>query len=59
MFPLIEAPARSRAVFDASISAAPPWAGTRGAGAGLWPQPLGLVLLRGRERMGQTDWEEA
>ena len=34
-----------------------PGAGTRGAGAGLWPQPLGLVLLEGvrewAERIGR------
>ena len=31
------------------------WARTRWTGAGLWPQPLGSVLLRGRGRMGRTD----
>ena len=34
-----------------------PWAGTRRTGAGLWPQPLGLVLLEGvgewAERIGR------
>ena len=30
-----------------------PWAGTRGAGARLWSQPLGLVLLE-----GVTEWAE-
>ena len=31
----------------------PPWAGTRGAGAGLWPQPLVWSLLGSRDGMVQ------
>ena len=43
-----------RQVGDGKAKQGAPWAGTRGAGAGLWPQPLGLVLLRGSANAWRT-----